>query len=179
MGGNGKNLYGCKANRDRRFNQTGSPVRQIRTLWERHHEILNLTVLGWRPVDIAARLAIDASTVSHTINSDLGRQKLAIMRAARDAETLDVAKEIQTLVPQAYKIYKDILYKEDMGSGASIALQKATADTVVKDLAGHEAPKKMLHAHLTADDVENLKQRGRAIQAAKESGIVEGEIVDA
>lgn len=180
MNGNGKNLYGLKANKDRRFNKEGSKYYQIQNLWERHHEILNLTLLGWADKDIARKLAISISTVKHTTNSDLGRDKLAIMRAARDANTLDVAKEIQTLVPQAYKIYRDVLYKEGMGANASIALQKQTADTIVKDLAGHEAPKKMVHAHLTGEEIEALKERGKAIRAAREGGMVaiEGKIVD-
>jgi len=179
MNGNGKNLYGLKANRDRRFTHTKSKLHQIQNLWERHHEILNLALLGWGPKAIADRLNCAVSTVSDTVNCDLGRQKLAIMRAARDANTIDVAKEIQRLVPQAYKIYSDILFKEGVGENVSVALQKTTADTIVKDLAGHEAPKKMLHAHLTIDQVESLKERGRAIRAAKENGMVEeGEIVD-
>ena len=181
MGGNGRNLYGCKANRDRRFTRSKGKRFQIQNLWERHHEILNLVLLGWGIQAIADRLDCSRGMVSDTVNSDLGRQKLAIMRAARDANTIDVAKEIQRLVPQAYKIYGDILYKEGMGENASIALQKSTADTIVKDLAGHEAPKKMIHAHLTVDQVEGLKKRGRAIRAAKEGGMVEdveeGEIV--
>lgn len=183
MNGNGKNLYGLKANRDRRFVHSKSRSHQVQTLWERHHEVLNLSLLGWGTRAIANRLACSEAMVSDTINCDLGRQKLAIMRAARDAETIDVAKEIQRLVPQAYKIYSDILFKEGVGEGVSVTLQKATADTIVKDLAGHEAPKKMLHAYLTPDQVEGLKKRGRAIRAAKENGMVddveEGEVVDA
>jgi len=183
-GGNGKNLYAPKCKTDRRFraDRVGHHPYQIKNLWENHHEILNLALLGWRPVDIAARLKCSVTLVGDTINSDLGRQKLAIMRAARDADTLDVAKEIQELVPKAFDIYKKILKEETPGGeplAVPLSLQKATADTIVKDLAGHEAPKKSVVAHLTTDEIDTIKERGRAIKAARESGaIVEAEIAE-
>ena len=44
----------------------------------------------------------------------------------------------------------------------------ASADTLVKELGGYEAPKKIAVGHFSAEAIEDLKTRGK--QLAKESG---------
>lgn len=156
-----------------------SPERKthdIKKLWQRNHEILRLAVLGWKHTEIAEHLGITVATVSNTVNSTLGREKLSIMEGARDAETLDVMKEITEMAPKALKVYDKIL-EED--SQASLSLQKKTADTVLKDLLGYEAPKKFegrfMHAHLNEETIESIKERSRAAAAAAGVLVSEGE----
>lgn len=146
-------------------------------LSQRHQEILNLHVRGVKNPEIAAILGIHPQTAVNTINSTLGQEKLAIMRGTRDAESMDVLKEIQRLVPKALKIYDKILSEEEpLGgaphAGASINLQKATADTIMKDLSGHAAPKKLLvgTARVTPELLKELKEQGK--KAASECGIL-------
>lgn len=89
------------------------------------------------------------------------------MEGARDAETLDVMNEISEMAPQALKVYEQILEDD---STASLSLKKQTADTVLKDLLGYEAPKKFegrfMHAHLNEDTIESIKERSRSAAAA-------------
>lgn len=146
-----------------------SPERHfdIKQLWQRNHEILRLAFLGWKHKDIADHLGITAVTVSNTVNSTLGKDKLNLMAGARDAETLDVMDEIQQMVPKALKVYDNILEEE---SPASWALKKSTADTVLKDILGNVAPKRVegrfTHAHLGEETIDRIKERGRAAAAA-------------
>ncbi len=151
--------------RDRRRSPTRSW--DIKQLWQRNHEIIRLAFLGWKHKDIAEHLGVTPVTVSNTVNSTLGKDKLNLMTGARDAETIDVAKEISNMAPKALKIYDKILDEE---SPASLSLQKQTADTGLKDILGYAAPKKFegkfAHAHLSADDLDRVKQRGRAAAAA-------------
>ena len=153
-----------------------SPERtfDIKQLWQRNHEILRLAFLGWKHKDIADHLDITAVTVSNTVNSTLGKDKLNLMTGSRDAESLDVMTEIQNMIPKAVKVYDQIL-EED--SPASWTLKKTTADTVLKDILGNVAPKrvegKFMHAHLGEETIDRIKERGRAAAAA--AGILEAE----
>lgn len=143
----------------------------IKQLWQRNHEIIRLAFLGWKHKDIATHLGITPTTVSNTVNSTLGKDKLNLMTGTRDAEILDVMKEIQTMVPKALKVYDQIL-EED--SSAPWSLKKSTADTVLKDILGNVAPKrvegKFMHAHLGEETIDRIKERGRA--AAQAAGIL-------
>lgn len=168
-------LYGNNPDR-RRAEEGERKTYDPQNLWEHHHEILNLLSMGLRPKDIAERLNITVATVSNIRNSTLGREKLKLLRVARDAEAINVRAEIEQLVPAALQVYKKILEQE----GTPDRLMKDVADTVVKDLGGHAAPKKVEASisHLfDGDSIEEFKQRGKA--AALAAGIiVEGEIVE-
>lgn len=153
----------------------------IKQLWQRSHEIINLALSGNKNSDIARKLGITAQTVSNTLNSPMAQEKLSAMRLQRDCATLDVAKEVSRLLPKAMKIYEEILDgKGDRGIGekASPHLVKMTADTIMQDLGGYRQPAKIqgmfAHAHLTKDEIDELKERGRS--AMHSAGmIVDGE----
>lgn len=163
-----KSLYGfdIRKRKDGRRNPDNSRKVNIKELWDLNHEILRLAVLGLKSKQIADYLGCTPATVSNTINSDIGKEKLAHMRGARDNDTVEVAEWIKEATQKSLKIYDQIL-DEDMGE-ISWRLKKATADTVVKDLAGHEAPKKVLTGHFSLEEIEAIKLRGKAL--AKETG---------
>jgi DNA-binding CsgD family transcriptional regulator len=139
----------------------------IKQLWQRSHEILYLSLLGLKNTEIAIQLNITEATVSHTINSELGMKKLSEMRRERDEAAMDVAKEVDMLLPLAINTYRKILSGEDVTK-----LQKETADTLVMDIKGNRAPAKIESAHLylTKSDIDELKKRG--LGAAKASGML-------
>lgn len=137
-----------------------------------HHEIIRLKLASLTNKAIAARLGVTEAVVSYTINSSLGRAKLNLMQSYRDDKAIDFNRRIQEMLPDALGIYEKIL--RDPASGASINLQKATADTLIKDIAGKVAPKRIdarhLHAHLTSEQIEDIKRRG--YEQAKAVGLV-------
>lgn len=153
-------MYGIEIKKDRRKKEDRKTY-QIKDLWNLSHEILRLSVLGFKGKQVADYLGCTPQTVSNTINSDLGRAKLKTMRGARDADTLDVMQEIKKLEPLALETYTNILKAED--ERISWSLRKSTADTIVKELGGHEAPKKHLVGHFDIDEIEALKARGKML----------------
>ena len=148
----------------------------IQQLWQRTHEIIALTLLGMKEVDVAKSLNIHPQTVSNTINSDLGRKKLSEMREERDKDFTKVAEETARLFPIAMKTYERILEGEERSK-----LQKEVADTIVMDIGGFRAPTKVqgehVHAFLGREEIEEFKKRG--IAAAKASGMLVEEIPEA
>lgn len=153
---------------DRRM--VSSRPNDLQRLQALHHEILRLKLAGLKGVDIATRLGCDQVVVSYTINSTLGRAKLAMMQQMRDESAIEFGQRIQDMVPKCLDVYEKILTTE----GIDLKLQKATADTIVKDLAGRAAPKqieaKHIHAHMTPEAIESMKRRG--MEAAAAAGVL-------
>jgi hypothetical protein len=137
-------------------------------IWQMHHEIINLHVLGWKNTDIAKKVGATKEHISSIVNSSAAKAKISLLRGERDAKTFDVLKEVEKLLPEAVKTYERIL----AGDEGTVQLRKSVADTVIKDICGYQAPKKFQTASvfLTPDDLEEFKSRG--IQAAIEAGIV-------
>lgn len=172
-------LYGFEGQENdlRRKSRSEKKSYEIQQLWQRQHEIIRMALVGMSSVDIAKVLDITPKSVSMTLNSPIVKEKLSMMRAIRDAETIDVAKDITRLYKPALETYEKILTDDKV----SMALKKSTADTIVMDIGGHRAPTKVqgqfMHGHLTAEQIADLVKRGR--EAAQAAGMLtDGEIID-
>ena len=148
----------------------------IKQLWQRSHEILGLALQGMKQVEIAKILNISPVTVSNTLNSTLGKEKLSVLRGERDEHYIQVSEEIKKLTIKALNTYHQLFDNPTIDA----KMKKETADTITLDIAGMRAPTKIdsrtLHAHATLEEIEEFKRRG--LEAARESGmlaIVEGE----
>jgi len=161
-------MYGFEKleRRDKRRAKPGErKAYQVKNLWSRHNEMLRLKLLGVSNKKIGEILGIRREYVSQVVNSDIAKAKLSVMEGARDAETLDVAIEIKRMIPKALKIYEEILNDEE--GRVSMTLKKNTADTIVKDLGGYEAPKKVAVGHFSVEEIEAIKSRGKVLAKSK------------
>jgi hypothetical protein len=170
-------IFERRAERRRSDKRRNNP-KDLQRLNQRHQEILNLAVLGTPQKVIAEALGVGEPHVCNVIKSELGQQKMALIRGARDMDTVDVAKRIQDIIPKALAVYEKILTEDtepgkSAHAGANIALQKATADTIMKDFSGYAVPKKVLvgHAKVTTELLDELKSTAKA--AARECGLIE------
>lgn len=143
---------------------------EIQHMWERHHEIVRLTLLGHDQKSVAQMLDITPQTVSNTLNSKMVRDKLQILRAERDASSVDVAAAIKNLAPKAIEMM-DRLLDPDQGAPANVQLRAATD---MLDRNGYAAPKvvetRNIHGVFSKEDLEEIKKRGR--QLAIEAEII-------
>jgi len=174
------NLYGfdyLEPDKRRRVDQYGEgesePLAyEIKQLWQRSHEIVNLSARGYKNREIAQILNISPVTVSNTLNGKLGQHKLSEIRQERDIETKKTVEKIRVLTDKALNVYHDIFDNES--GQATIKDQKSVADTVVLELSGLRVPTKVqshsVHTNLTKDEIEAFKMRGN--QAAQNTGIV-------
>jgi transcriptional regulator of heat shock response len=144
----------------------------VKQLWQRHHEIINLAAMGWKLPDIAEIMDIDPQTVSNTLNSDLGQKKLSEVRFGKDEEAKKTAEKIRILTARAIAVYNEIFDNES--GEATLRDRKDVADTVLLELSGLKAPTKVqttsISTVLTAEEIASFKERG--LQTAKEAGIV-------
>lgn len=144
-------------------NPTGERNYQIEKMWNVHHEITRMLLMGMKSVDIAQQLNVSEVMVSYTKNSALVQRKLDVMQGARDMDAVSISKRIQDLAPKAVDVLERLLDSE-----VESMQFKAAVDTL--DRAGHGAVKKELSltGHLTQDDIEDIKTRAREIGLCKQ-----------
>ena len=145
---------------------------EIKQLWQRSHEIVNLAARGFKQTDIAEVLGITPACVSDTLNSELGKLKLSEVRFSRDEEAKKTSEKIRVLTAKALATYHEIFDNES--GEATLRDRKDVADTIVLELSGLRVPTKIqsqsVSTVLTKKELEEFKNRGK--KAAEEMGLV-------
>lgn len=144
----------------------------IKALWRVHHRIIELDAQGYKGTEIARILGIHPQTVSNTLNSRLGKEKISEIQRERDEELRAVRATIDELTQKALQVYHEAF--NDENGQLSLKDKVKVADTVMLELSGHRVPTKVQSSHVTTmlspDQIEEFKRRG--IEAAKQSGLV-------
>jgi predicted transcriptional regulator len=155
---------------ERRVDKEERKTPEIKQMWQRSHEIVNLAARGFKNVEIAEILNISPQTVSNTLNSELGERKLSEIRLERDAETKKIHEKVRVLTNKALQVYHEIF--DDASGECGLKDKAKVADTVLLELSGLRAPTRlqghMVHTVLTPEELDTFKQRG--IAAAREAG---------
>lgn len=137
---------------------------QIMELWDRHHAILRMLALGATPKQIAETLGCTTATVGNVVHGELGKRQLEIMRGAADKTTVDIMEDIRRLAPIAVARLEELLVDKSTDPRLVAGISHD-----ILDRAGHAAPKvitgQFTHAHLTKEDIEELKERAKSITA--------------
>jgi len=144
----------------------------VKAFWQRHHEIVNLAAEGFKQTEIAEILHIDPQTVSNTLGSTIGAEKLAELRQIRDGEAKKRVEQIRILTEKAIGVYHEAF--DNNGGEVTFKDRLATADKVLMELSGLRVPTKIqthsVTALLTKEDIDEFKRRG--IEASKDAGLV-------
>ena len=160
---------------DRRRLQDGSPRRVpgVGEMTELHHEICRHVLLGMKNVDIAAKLHCTPQTVSNVRNSPIVKRRLRELQNARDCVAINFAAECQARASRAFEILDEALMDDTGEVPLQMRLKEANnlLDRVER-VEGIGQRNLHLHAHLTADDIEQLKKR------ALDAGLACGQVVD-
>ncbi len=136
-------------------------------MWESHHEIARRILLGQTNVDIAKDLGCTPQTVSNVRNSPVVKDKLAIMGAARDVGTIDLAREIADLAPLALQKVREALETgQVMGKELNAKQILAQANGVLDREMGKPTQTvntRNLHGHFSLEDIERIKNRAKEL----------------
>ena len=158
-----------KAQRGRRYTEEHSgrvpsngKKYQIQHLWEKHHKMLRLTLLGWQLQDIATELGVTKATVMNCVNSSLGQKVLQEMQAVVDNKTIDVATKLQEMSFKAAEKLEELLDSEN--TPASLQARIAMDNL---DRTGHarqiNVKGNFLHGIITSDILEQIKKDAYSI----------------
>lgn len=143
----------------------------VNEMWDLHHEIARRIVLGEKNVAIAEALNISPQTVCIVRNSPVVQEKISLMQGARDADTIDLSKEIKEIAPDALKLLKEIIRGEGDGKAASINLRAREANGMLARTGygiPHRVQSENLHAFITSEELRQIKQRA----------ITNGDVID-
>jgi hypothetical protein len=153
---------------------------QVQHMWEIHHEITRRLLLGQRAADIAHDLSISPSMVSYVRNSPVVKDRLEIMKGARDADTIDLAKRIRENAPIALRLLEDIIEGEVLTASGErlevpVGMRAKEANNMLAR-AGYgpitNVKGQHLHGHFTREDIEEIKNR------ARKDGVDSGAVID-
>jgi predicted transcriptional regulator len=166
-----QNLYGFDSREvdNRRNDRENSP--NIKNLWQRNHEIVNLAARGFKQTEIAEILHIHPQTVSNTLNSELGMRKLAEIRKCRDDETKKISEKIRVLTDKALSTYHEIF--DDKSGELGLKDKGNFASDFLNNISGLRAPTRIqsqsISTVMTADELASFRNRG--LREAKATGI--------
>lgn len=158
---------------DRRRLVDGAPRRNpgIGELTDLHHEICRRVLVGEKNVEIARALKCTPQTVSNVRNSPIVKYRLRKMQEERDAKAIDLSAEVNARALRAFEIIDEALYAENDEVPLSMRLKEANNLLDRKErIDGIGQRSFHVHAHLTADDIEELKKR------ALEVGVASGQL---
>jgi DNA-binding CsgD family transcriptional regulator len=133
-------------------------------LYDRHHQVVRMIVLGMKNTEIAESLNITPMSVSQIRTSPLIRMQIRKLHAEADEQTVDVRKEINAYAPKCLEIIQDIL--EDENVSANVRLSGAFK---CLGLGGIVEPKNInvraLHGVVDANTLSMIKERAEILRS--------------
>jgi hypothetical protein len=156
---------------DRREKPGTRKTFEVSKIWAQHDEIIRRLLLGQKATNIAADMGVSSATVNYVRKSPVVQDKLQTMRAARDADTVDLAKEIRAKAPIALGLLEKVI-NGDVDAPISVRTREAGNWL---DRAGY-SPVRNLQAnvnvsHFTPEDIEDIKRRAVENGFARPSSI--------
>ena len=152
----------------RKVDRGGKKGQQISKMWDNHHEIARLLVLGMSNVEIAERMNCSPQTVSNVRNSPVVQDKLAILHAVRDVATGDLAHEIAEMAPMALKRIREVLETGTVhGQTASAAVIMKEANNLLDREMGKAVQRidsRNVNTTLTTSDLDAIRQRAAELR---------------
>jgi hypothetical protein len=152
-----------------RYDAGANRVHQISKVWNLSAEIIRLSVMGFKGVEIAKELNISPVTVSTALNSQVCQDHIQKLRDQRDASAVSVGMRINKMSNVALDRLHEIVNGEE--SKASPTLVASVAQDLL-DRAGHGKIARTTNLNLTGslsqDDL--VEVYGRACEAARSCG---------
>lgn len=150
---------------------------QIQHLWERHHQIKRLAIMGLSHKEIANELGITSVTVSNVLNSDLMQKEVAKLRGDADSEAVDISKTLHKIAEKSVKFLYDVMDSEEvpLNLKTKVALEALSRTGYAPQV---KVSGDINHRHYTQTDIDEIKRR--AIEIGTAQGIVQSnEVIDA
>lgn len=157
---------------DRRERPDTRKTFEVSKIWESHAEIIRRLMLGQKATNIARDMGVSSAMVNYVRKSPIVQDKLTTMCAARDADTVDLAKEIRDKAPVALKLLEKVIAGD---VDAPISVRTREAGNWL-DRAGFSPVRRMdaTHAvaHFTSDEINEIKR------AAIENGFAQKSVLN-
>lgn len=151
---------------------------EITHLWDKHHKMKRLALMGMSYKDIAVECGVARETVTQVMNSALMKRELEVLRTVLDSKAIDVGVKLREMNVQAVKLLADIMENEE----APIVLRaKIAMDNLSRTGFAPQVNIKGTfdHNHFTKEDLEQIKRDAASVRAdALAMAISSGNCVD-
>ena len=157
--------------------------RSVKELYESHLEIIRLFVLGYTKTEIAGITGYTIAHIDRIYDNPLVRERIASLQMARDAETVDIARDIQEYAPRSLRLLQKIVDGDEAVN--DIRLRAKVAKDLL-EMAGHGAVQKnslLVEGEVTlkGETCKEIVQEARAyrerIQSVLAEPIIEAELI--
>lgn len=150
---------------------------QLQNMWEHHHVMKRLCVLGWSVKQIADHLKMTPEAIRGCLNSEIMRREIEILRAGLDVKAADVAKRLEDMANKSCDVLDNILEDDN----APVAIRAKVALDVLSRT-GYPPHTKVTgsidHRHLTATEIDMIKCMAKDTKQITSTEIVEAEFTD-
>lgn len=150
---------------------SGSYNRELKKLRADHHLIIRLAATGdYTQAEIGEIVGCTKAKVNYTVNSRLGKQKMAYLQDKADARALDVMGEIQALAPFALAELEEALMSDKLEDKEKI---KVAQDLLDRAGYGKTRNLNVRSERVTDDDIREIKQEAKRETQSGEEGSIE------
>jgi hypothetical protein len=139
---------------------------------ERHREMARRLVLGERQCDVARSCGISQQRLSDIARSPVFMEYLESLSQDRDQETLDIMESVKSGAQSGLDLLLRILthgtdeYRDtDIRTKAQVARDLLDREGSAPRMSRTQSQQQSTTLHLTRKDIEELKDRARAINA--------------
>lgn len=140
----------------------------LNQLKSQHREIARLHVEGFRPAEIAQEIGMNIQSVGNIIRDPMCQAHIAKLLDRADTGVIDVRKSMAKLNAKAVNKIESLLDRDDVSD--SVALRTAQ-DVLDRNGYSPVTTTQHVHAHLTGEELKDMKARALANGAM----IAEGE----
>jgi len=145
----------------------------LQHMWERHHQMARLLLLGYTNKEVAEVLGCTPQNVSDVRNSPVFQEKMAVLRDAADDEAVDVIGQMKKDAGKSLRILEQMRDGE-LTQDAKLRAQVAQD---LLDRAGYGKIQKVEGRHavayLDAEALERIKNLAHGRREAVEAEVVE------
>jgi hypothetical protein len=142
-------------------------------MWERHHQMARLLLLGYNNKEVAEFLGCSPQNVSDVRNSPVFQEKLEVLRGEADGAAVAIGVKLEKGASRCLTLLEQI---RDGEATQDIKLRAQVAQDLL-DRAGHGKIQKIegrhAVAHLDAEALERIKNRAHGRREAVEAEVVE------
>lgn len=145
---------------------------QIQHMWDKHHEIKRLLLLGLSQKKIAEIIGCTPQNICQITGSELFKREMQVAAAARDSAAVDVARAVKDMGPKALDLLDAVLENDvdRTGEHASLNLRTNVAQDILdrhaKTAKVRHIDGNIQHSHVVTEDaIARIKDRAKEIEA--------------
>ena len=147
----------------------------VKHMTDRHQEIIRRIVRGEKPTEVAAAVGMTKAWVSTCIHSPILRKRIEQLQGEADEKAVDIRTRLLEISDSALDVLENIVKKQNDANDAPLNLRASVAKDLL-DRAGYGAVKRVesknLHAHLNAQDIDEIVKRASSVDL---KDVIEGD----